>query len=71
MAGDSGWWRGWNVHYPPNYTPSFGVAGHGWGMRCHPESDTGIRRDYCGVNWPDGAPILSENDQQMMSLDEF
>ena len=46
------------------------MAGHGWGMRCHPESDTGIRRDYCGVNWPGGAPILSEKEQQMTSLDE-
>ena len=47
------------------------MAGHGRGMLCHPESATGIRRDSCGIDWPDTAPSLSEKDQQMMSLDEF
>jgi hypothetical protein len=71
MTGDSGWWLGWDVHYQSNYTASNGMAGHGWGMLYHPESATGIRRDSCGIDWPDTAPILSEKDQEMTPLDEF
>ena len=36
-----------------------------------PESDTGIKWDSCGIEWPNMNPILSEKDESMISLDKF
>ena len=35
------------------------------------DTDTGIRWDSCGIDWPDTAPILSDKDREMIALDEF
>ena len=36
-----------------------------------PESDSGIRWDSCGIEWPNDDPVLSERDKQMIKLDDF
>ncbi|MBX2843872.1 MAG: dTDP-4-dehydrorhamnose 3,5-epimerase [Flammeovirgaceae bacterium] len=36
-----------------------------------PESDTGIKWDSCGIQWPDMDPILSDKDISLVTLDEF
>ena len=37
----------------------------------HPESDTGIHWNSCGVKWPDLNPILSEKDKNMIVFNKF
>lgn len=37
----------------------------------HGESDTGIKWDSCGIKWPDKRPILSEKDQNLITLNDF
>jgi len=36
-----------------------------------PESDTGIKWDSCGVNWPNPDPVLSDKDKEMIEIDNF
>ena len=36
-----------------------------------PESDTGIKWNSCGIEWPNMNPILSDKDQSMIPLEEF
>ena len=36
-----------------------------------PSCDTGIKWDSCGIQWPNLTPILSDKDNQMVSLDDF
>lgn len=35
------------------------------------ESDTGIKWDSCGIDWPDPNPILSDKDKNLITLQEF
>ena len=37
----------------------------------HPESESGIRWDTCGINWPNMDPLLSEKDKHLVSLNDF
>ena len=37
----------------------------------NPGSDTGIRWDSCGIDWPDASPIISDKDREMTGLNEF
>ncbi|MCL4132289.1 UNVERIFIED_CONTAM: hypothetical protein GTU68_013014 [Idotea baltica] len=37
----------------------------------NPSCDTGIKWDSCGINWPSDNPILSEKDQEMITLSNF
>jgi dTDP-4-dehydrorhamnose 3,5-epimerase len=36
-----------------------------------PEHDIGIMWDSCGIDWPTGAPLLSEKDKTLPTLAEF
>ncbi len=37
----------------------------------HPESESGISWNSCGINWPGLKPMLSEKDKQLINLDNF
>jgi len=37
----------------------------------NPLSDTGIRWDSCGIDWPNENPIMSERDKSLMPLKTF
>jgi len=37
----------------------------------HPESESGIRWDSCGINWPNMNPVLSDKDKQLIKLNDF
>ena len=36
-----------------------------------PESDTGVRWDSAGIDWPLGEPVLSPRDRELPSLSQF
>ena len=37
----------------------------------HPKSESGIRWDSCGINWPNMNPVLSDKDKHLVSLNDF
>jgi dTDP-4-dehydrorhamnose 3,5-epimerase len=36
-----------------------------------PSFDAGVRWDSAGVDWPDAAPVISQRDRALPTLEEF